>query len=115
MKQRKNLEMDSRCGYLHTRLSRGFQSQPDSKIRSPVLVSVVSEQRPGLVAVAAVFPEFIAREKPGRRGRAVKETSAGLVRTAAAAEDSALCALTAGHRRLRSRNQRWGKERRIPR
>jgi len=37
----------------------------------------------GLVAVVAVFPEFIAREKPSRRGLAVKETSAGLVRPAA--------------------------------
>jgi hypothetical protein len=32
---------------------------------------------------AAVFSEFIAREKPGRRGLADKETSAGLVRPAA--------------------------------
>lgn len=32
-----------------------------------MLASVGSAQRPGLVAVAAVFPEFIAREKPGRR------------------------------------------------
>lgn len=37
----------------------------------------------GLVAVVAVFPEFIAREKPSWRGLAVKETSAGLVRPAA--------------------------------
>lgn len=33
-----------------------------------MLASVGSAQRPGLVAVAAVFPEFIAREQPGRRG-----------------------------------------------
>jgi hypothetical protein len=32
---------------------------------------------------AAVFPEFIAREEPGSRGRAVKEEAQGMVRPAA--------------------------------
>ncbi len=54
---------------------------------------------------AAVFPEFIAREEPGQRGLAVKETSAGWVRPAAAGEDTALRALTASPRWLRSREK----------
>ena len=54
---------------------------------------------------AAVFPEFIAREEPGQRGLAVKEEAQGVVRPAAAGEDTALRALTARHRGLRSRDQ----------
>ncbi|OHV98996.1 hypothetical protein AKG95_00465 [Janthinobacterium lividum] len=46
---------------------------------------------------AAVFPEFIAREKPGQQGTGCQGRSAGLVRPAAAGEDTALRALTAGH------------------
>ena len=78
----------------------GFQ---DSE---PGVALVGSAQRPGLVPVAAVFPEFIAREQPGRRGLAVKEEAQGVVRPAAVGEDTALRALTARHRRLRSRDQR---------
>lgn len=36
-----------------------------------------------LVAVAAVFPEFIAREQPSQRGAGCQGGSAGLVRPAA--------------------------------
>ena len=54
---------------------------------------------------AAVFPEFIAREKPGLRGIGRQGRSAGLVRPTANGEDSALRALTARHRRLRSREK----------
>jgi hypothetical protein len=56
----------------------------------------------GWSPVAAVFPEFIARENRASEGLAVKERSAGLVRPAAAGEDTALRALTARHRGLRS-------------
>ena len=77
----------------------GFQ---DSE---PVVASVGSAQRPGPVLFAAVFPEFIAREKPGQRGTGRQGRSAGLVRPAAEGEDSALRALTAGHRGLRSREK----------
>lgn len=55
----------------------GFQ---DSE---PVVASVGSAQRPGPVLFAAVFPEFIAREKPGQRGTGRQGRSAGLVRPAA--------------------------------
>ncbi len=55
---------------------------------------------------AAVFPEFIAREEPGPRGRAVKEEAQGVVRPAAEGEDTALCALTDRQRGLRSREKR---------
>ena len=44
---------------------------------------VGSAQRPGPVLFAAVFPEFIAREKPGQRGTGCQGRSAGLVRPAA--------------------------------
>ena len=54
---------------------------------------------------AAVFPEFIAREEPGPRGRAVKEEAQGWCGPQRS-EDTALRALTARHRRLRSRDQR---------
>ena len=54
---------------------------------------------------AAVFPEFIAREKPGLRGTGCQGRSAGLVRPAAVGEDSALRALTARHCGLRSREK----------
>ncbi len=55
----------------------GFQ---DSE---PVVALVDSAQRPGPVLFAAVFPEFIAREEPGRRGTGCQGRSAGLVRPAA--------------------------------
>lgn len=55
---------------------------------------------------AAVFPEFIAREEPGSRGRDVKEEAQGVVRPAAEGEDTALRALTARHRGPRSREKR---------
>ena len=77
----------------------GFQ---DSE---PVVASVGSAQRPGPVLFAAVFPEFIAREEPGQRGRGRQGRSAGLVRPAAEGEDTALRALTAGHCGLRSREK----------
>ena len=54
---------------------------------------------------AAVFPEFIAREKPGQQGTGRQGRSAGLVRPAANGEDSALRALTARHYGLRSREK----------
>ena len=54
---------------------------------------------------AAVFPEFIAREKPGLRGTGRQGRSAGLVRPTANGEDSALRALTARHCGLRSREK----------
>ena len=47
------------------------------------MASVGSAQRPGPVLFAAVFPEFIAREKPGQRGTGRQGRSAGLVRPAA--------------------------------
>jgi len=53
--------------------------------------------------VATVFPEFIARDGQSARTGAVKEASAGLVRPAGAAEDTALRALTAHGRGLQSR------------
>ena len=84
----------------------GFQ---DSE---PVVALVDSAQRPGPVLFAAVFPEFIARVNRSQRCLAVKEASAGWVRPAAAGEDSALRALTARHRWLRSRKRRWTGERR---
>jgi hypothetical protein len=57
----------------------GFQ---DSE---PGVASVCSAQRPGPVAVAAVFPEFIAREQPGRRGngRQGRSVGSGAARSAA--------------------------------
>jgi hypothetical protein len=61
------------------------------------LASVCSVQQPGLIAVAALFPEFIAREQPGLRGRGLQGRSVGLVRPAAAGEDRALRALTDRH------------------
>lgn len=54
---------------------------------------------------AAVFPEFIAREEPGPRCLALKEEAQGAVRPAAEGEDTALRALMAGHRGLRSREK----------
>ncbi len=54
---------------------------------------------------AAVFPEFIAREELGPRGRDVKEEAQGVVRPAAEGEDTALRALTARHRGPRSREK----------
>ena len=54
---------------------------------------------------AAVFPEFIAREKPGQRGTGCQGRSAGLVRPTAEGEDTARRALTDRHRRLRSREK----------
>jgi hypothetical protein len=64
-------------------------------------VGVGAESWAGLVAT--VFPEFIARDKPGACWCAVKEKSAGVVRPAAAGEDTAPRALTAHRRALRSR------------
>ncbi len=78
----------------------GFQdSEPD-------VASVGSAQRPGPVLLAAVFPEFIAREQPGlaeagRQGDKRREWC-GPQRS----EDTARRALTAGHRGLRSREWR---------
>ena len=54
---------------------------------------------------AAVFPEFIACEQPGQRGRGRQGKSAGLVRPAANGEDSARRALTTRHCGLRSREK----------
>jgi len=54
----------------------------------------------------AVFPEFIARAEPGPRGRDVKGEAQGVVRPAAKGEDTVLRALTARHRRPRSREKR---------
>ncbi len=68
------------------------------------MASVGSAQRPGPVLFAAVFPEFIAREKPGQRGTGRQGRSAGLVRPAAQ-RGLGLRALTARHRGLRSREK----------
>jgi hypothetical protein len=53
---------------------------------------------------AAVFPEFIAREKPASEGLAVKEEAQGWCGPQRS-EDSALRALTARYRGLRSREK----------
>lgn len=82
-----------------------FESSPDSQIRSPLWLSLVRRRDPGRCLFAAVFPEFIAREEPGPRGRAVKEEAQGVVRPAAEGEDTALRALTARHCGLRSREK----------
>ena len=76
---------------------------PDSKIRSPAfrLFGAVGARNP-VGPVATVFPEFIARGQRSARTGAVKETSAGWVRPAGAAEDTALRALTAYGSGLRS-------------
>jgi DNA-binding transcriptional LysR family regulator len=73
------------CMVILQRVKLRCQSQPDSKIRSPLLASVGSAQRPGPVAVAAVFPEFIAREQPGQReaGRQGRSAGSGAARSAA--------------------------------
>lgn len=65
----------------------------------------VRRRDPGQSLFAAVFPEFIAREEPGPRCLAVKEEAQGVVRPAAAGEDTALRALTARHCGLRSREK----------
>ena len=54
---------------------------------------------------AAVFPEFIAREKPGQQGLAVKGEAQGWCGPQALAEDTVLRALTARHCGLRSREK----------
>ena len=83
-----------------------FESSPDSQIRSPLWLSLVRRMDLGRSLFAAVLPEFIAREKPGPRRRAVKEEAQGVVRPAAEGEDTALRALTDRHRGLRSREKR---------
>ena len=83
-----------------------FESSPDSQIRSPLWLSLVRRMDLGRSLFAAVLPEFIAREKPGPRRRAVKEEAQGVVRPAAGGEDTALRALTDRHRGLRSREKR---------
>lgn len=60
-------------------------------------------------------PEFIARDGQERADGAVKEASAGWVRTAGAAEDTARRALTAQGRGLQSRQGDEVRERRIDR
>ena len=68
-------------------------------------LSLIRRMDLGRSLFAAVFPEFIAREKPGQRGTGRQGRSAGLVRPAAEGEDSALHALTARHCGLRSREK----------
>lgn len=73
----------------------GFQ---DSE---PVVASVGSAQRPGPVLFAAVFPEFIAREKPGQAPRATvagKSDELGERRTAANGPGGALKPTPRGER-----------------
>jgi len=82
-----------------------FQSWPDSKIRSPLWLRWVRRMDLGRSLFAAVFPEFIAREEPGQRGTlAVKGEAQGWCGPQRS-EDTALRALTARHRGLRSREK----------
>src|SRR5471032_2188860 len=85
--------------------SCGFQNRPDSKIRSRCWLWLVRRRDLGRSLFSAVFPEFIAREKPGLRVAGCQGRSAGLVRPAAVGEDSALRALTARNCGLRSREK----------
>ena len=54
---------------------------------------------------AVGFPEFLPAKDRAREGVAVKEEAQGVVRPAAEGEDTALRALTARHRGLRSREK----------
>ncbi len=98
------MSTETKCGdviwLLLLKLHTGFlDSEPAFRLSG----GVGAETWAGLVAT--VFPEFIARDGQERADWAVKETSAGLVRPAGAAEDTTLRALTAHGRGLQSRTR----------
>src|SRR5471030_13522 len=102
---KKNWLSISRCRCLHALPPVVFKTDRIPRFGARCWFWLVRRRDLGRSLFAAVFPEFIAREKPGQRGAGCQGRSAGLVRPAAVGEDSALRALTARHCGLRSREK----------